>query len=250
MPRTEIDGDQIQDETVTGSDILDDSIKPVDVSYPVREVIADTTILSSDYTIVVGAAAGPVVVTLPDATTLVAGRRFELVNRSPDTACLKDSTGATIFDVVSGDAGSVTLEFNPSPAGTWISTVVTGAATGITSYVITSDTTFITNSSLDSLITNFSVTPVSGRYAVFVSADVLITQNNRIAQCVVYTAGAAIDNTRREVQGVSSNYNSAFSTIGEITVDGTQAVDVRVNVNSGSLSVFSRSLVLIRLGGA
>lgn len=187
-------------------------------------------------------------VQLPDASTLKPGRRFEISNESSETILLKDGSGTTLFSIVAGSFATATLETDGSAAGNWIITIIGSAATGILSYVITSGTVFSTTSTTDIAITGFSITPVSGRYAVWYSSDITIASNNRIAQCVVYVAGSPVENTSRDNQGTGSNYVGSQNTVGEIAVNGSQSVDVRVNIDAGSLSVNQRSLVLIRLG--
>lgn len=185
---------------------------------------------------------------LPDATTLFLGRRFELVNESTETITVKDDGGTVLASLISGDIVSATLENNSTSDGVWVLIITSSSATGVISYSVGSDTTFTTTSSTDVLITGMTVTPVTGRYAVWFSSDIEISQNNRLADVVLYKGGTEIPRTRREVQGVSSNFKAAFTTIGEISVNGSEALDVRVLISSGSLDVNQRRLILIRLG--
>lgn len=189
-------------------------------------------------------------ITLPDATSLFVGRVFKVANSSSETIQILDNSSGIVATLIAGDTGDFILENNSTAAGNWLATIVTSAATGITSYVVASNTTFSTTSTTDALITGFAVTPASGRYSLFVSGDATITGNNRLAQYVAYVGGAAEENTRRQIQGVGSNYNISLTTIGEITVNGSQAVDVRVNISANSLDINARSLILIRLGAA
>ena len=207
------------------------------------------TIIQADDTIHIaeGTATGYKFV-MPDATTLFLGRRFEMINSSSETILINDDGGTTLVTLIAGDSAVLTLEDNATANGSWIVTVVSLAATGITSYVVTSNTPFITSSSTDDLITGFTITPVSGRYSVWYSADIVISNNNRESESVIYVDAVAIENTRRTTQGVGSNYEAAANTVGEVIVDGTEAVDVRVNITAGDLDVNQRSLVLIRLG--
>lgn len=187
-------------------------------------------------------------ITLPDATALFVGRRFEVVNESPEEVELKDNDGTVLLTLIPGDSVTATLETNIAAAGDWLLNTITSAATGITSSTLTSNTNFSTTSATDTIITGFTITPSTGRYAVFFSADSVISQNNRLAEYVVFVDGVAVENTRRIVQGLGSNYEAAQNTVGEINVNGSQTVDVRVNVTSGTLDINQRSLVLIRLG--
>lgn len=202
----------------------------------------------SNIHVVLGSATG-YTVTLPDATALFTGRKFSVVNRSSESIEVKDNSGNSLAVLISDDTSDFTCETNLTAAGTWLATIVTSAATGITSYVVASNTTFSTTSAADILVTGFLITPAPGRYALFISGDATIVGNNRLAQYVAYVAGSAVENTRRQVQGVGSNYNISLATIGEVSVNGLQQVDVRVNITANALEVNARSLILIRLGG-
>lgn len=187
-------------------------------------------------------------VTLPNATTLFKGRRFEILNTNIETVEVKDNGGNVLATLITDDNITLTLEDTITSNGNWITTVVTTAATGIISYVVETDTMFMTSSSTDVLITGFTVTPVTGRYAVWFSSDIDISQNNRLADCTIYSDGVASADTKRTVQGVSSNFNSNFQTLGEVIVNGSQMVDVRVAITAGNLTINGRTLLLIRLG--
>jgi len=187
-------------------------------------------------------------VQLPDATTVNHGSSYLIVNSSTNPITIKDGAGGSLLTLNSEDVVECILEDDPNAAGTWLTIVTSGSATGVASYVVTSNTLFSTSSSTDVIITGFTTTPVPGRYSLYFSSDVVISQNNRISQCVTFVDGVAVPNTRRTAQGVSSNFDATLATIGEVTVNGAQAVDIRVNVSSGSLDVNQRSLILIRLG--
>ena len=185
---------------------------------------------------------------LPDATTLFNGRTFKAINNSSESITIRDDAGTVLATLIAGDSASVLLEDNGTAAGSWLTTVNTSAATGITSVVVETATPFVTNSSTDVVITGFTTTPVTGRYGVWFSSDIDISQNNRLATCTIYSGGTQVTDTLRTVQGVGSNYNASFQTIGEVTVDGSEAVDVRVTISNGNLTINGRTLLLIRLG--
>ncbi len=187
-------------------------------------------------------------VEMPDASANIIGAKYEIVNESTESITVKDADSTTLFTLNQESFAFMTLQSNGSSAGSWLFTILSSTATGITSFVTTSDTLFSTSSTTDDIITSFSVTPESGRYSLFYSAEVTISNNNRKAECVAYVDGSAIENTRRKLQGVGATFEASQQTIGEISVDGTEDVDIRVNIDEGSLDVTNRSLVLIRLG--
>lgn len=205
------------------------------------------TVSSNTFQRITGTATG-YSVRLPNATTLQVGQVFQIFNKSSQNVTVRDSTTASLFVLNAFDFSTVRLEANATAAGSWIINITSSAATGILSYFVTSGTTFSTSSSSDTIITGFSVTPGSGVYALFLSADINIGSNNRIADCVAYVGGTANENTRRKLQGAGNNYRGTITSIGQVTVNGAQSVDIRVNISSGSVDIRQRSLILIRVG--
>jgi len=186
---------------------------------------------------------------LPDATTLSGGREYEIYNDSTQAILIKNGAGATLFTLNVEDIARLILSDNTSVAGSWVQDIKTGTASGITSYSIGSDTLFSTSSATDVLITGMTVTPVSGRYACYYSADIKIVANNSLAQVVFFKAGTMVTSTRRTSQGVGSNFLTSQAMLAEISVNGSETIDVRVNISSSSLDINQRRMILIRLGG-
>lgn len=185
---------------------------------------------------------------LPAGTSLSTGREYEIFNNSSESINIQDGASTVLLTLIAGEFVRLILVDNTTTAGQWIQIISSSTATGIQSYSVGSSTTFTTSSSTDVLITGMAITPVSGRYGIWYSSDIEISTNNRDAEVVIFIDGVALERTRRTVQGVSSNFKSSHVTIGEITVDGTEEVDIRVNISGGSLDVNSRRLLLIRLG--
>lgn len=244
-------GDTYRDTTKTVNEALEEIRQRTVTSPEITAGVASTDIPfdenSNTFQIITGTATG-VTVTLPDATLLPNGVAYEVYNSSSQPIVIRSYGGSILVTLNSDSLGTFKLEDSPNAAGSWIFTITSTTADGILSYVVTSGTLFITSSITDDLITGFSVQPASGRYSAFLSADIDISANNRIADGVFYADGVAIENTRRKVQGVSSNFQASMQSIGEITVDGTEVVDVRVAISSGTLTISQRSFILIRLG--
>lgn len=187
-------------------------------------------------------------VKLPNATQLFKGQVYVIANESSASVDVEDFDGNFLFEILADSVATIFLQGNSTSAGIWVGYTVSGFATGILSYNIVSQTTFSTASSTDVLITGFTVTPVAGTYGVWYSADIEIVTNNRIADCTIYRAGVAIADTNREMQGTSSKFQTSQQTIGIVSVNGSQSVDVRVASSGGTINIGNRSLLLIRLG--
>ena len=199
------------------------------------------------YQLVTGSGSG-YYLKLPVATTLIKGQEFEISNQSSNQIEIRTSDNALLTTLNSADIVRLICRDNSTAVGLWTVQVSSTTATGIVSYSVGNQTSFVTSSATDVILTGITTTPVSGRYACFFSADITIGTNNRLAQAVFFQNGSAVARTRRTVQGVSSNFIASMNLLGEITVNGTEAVDVRVNIDSGTLTVNAKRMFLIRLG--
>jgi hypothetical protein len=198
--------------------------------------------------IVTGSASGHSVV-LPNATTLYNGRKFEIVNKSSQPISIKDGSSTLLFNLNPDSVGGLTLQSNSSTAGLWISVIVSTIASGIQSYNIISSTTFTTTSTTDVLITGFQITPLSGTYAIWYSASCLVTKTPYTHWWSIYRAGTKIADSERSQDTAHSNQTMSDMTQSIVSLNGSQTCDIRVRVQStGSLSVYQRSLLFIRLG--
>ena len=147
--------------------------------------------------------------------------------------------------------GELTLQLNGSAAGSWVwwQTSI-DVASGIISYNVVSSTSFATTSTTDVVITGFTVTPQAGTYAIWVNGTWTPQAGpGNVESVTIYKAGAAVADSVRGISPVQS-LNPALMCTQTITqVNGTQAIDVRINSSSGqTLTVTHRSLLLIRLG--
>lgn len=203
--------------------------------------------------ILTGTAAGYSVV-LPDARTLENGLKWEIYNTSTQTVSIKDGVGTVIFVLAQSSVAYIYLQSNSTLAGTWISWQIfntTPTASGIINYTLVSDVAFsssVRNPSFD-LITGFTLTPQSGTYLVLYNASVYYTTTPKSHWWAVYKAGVKVTNTERLQNTAHSNQTMVDSTIGVIAFNEAETCDVRVScANTGTITVNSRSLTLIRLG--
>lgn len=205
------------------------------------------TVDSNSLQFITGTATGFSVI-LPDATTLFNGRKFEIINDSSVAITIKSHGGSSLAVLNAKDVLLLTLKDNTTSVGMWSLLAITSLAAGVNAFNVTQSATFSTSSMTDTIITDLTYTPVSGTYGVWFSSDLNIGTNNAIAQCVIFKAGTAVGDTRRNIQGIGSNYKANLQSLGIIQVNGSEALDVRVNVSSGAIDLTGRSLLLIRLG--
>jgi hypothetical protein len=187
-------------------------------------------------------------INLPNATTLFEGQSYILVNESTSSVSIKDSAGTQIFELLAESIAIVFLQDNATSAGLWVGYVVSGFATGILSYNVTSSTLFTTTSATDVVITGFTVTPVAGRYAVWFNARMQSSSASATNNWRIYKDGVGVADSDRGARFGAASTDFPCSTQTVISVNGSQAVDVRVRRTGGTLSVFDRTVTLIRLG--
>lgn len=212
--------------------------------------VASTTQNLNDTTLVfVTGSATNYKLRFPNATNLFNGQNYIIVNSSTAAIDVVDFSNNLKFNLLAGSIGVIYLRSNATANGIWDGFVVSGFATGIISYNVTSNTFFTTSATTDTLITGFSITPVAGQYAVWVGADTRIITNNRFVDMVVYKDSTSIENTRRTIQGVSSGFRALLTTLGIVSVNGSNSISVRVRINAASsFEIRQRSMLLIRLG--
>lgn len=198
-----------------------------------------------------GTATGQIV-RLPNATTCQLGHDIQIFNLSSQPIVIQNQDGTSFATLLSSSNGRFTLQDNLSSNGLWFYIEsFSDVASGIVNYNITSSATFSTASATDVTITDFTITPLAGRYAVWYSANCQHTVNNSFIYSSVYVGGTKIADSERVAQTVGSNFFFISATQTVINANGAQAVDVRVRrATSGSVTITGRSLTLIRLGSA
>jgi len=215
--------------------------------------LAATTIAlkSGDATlnIFTGTTSGQIIKLPIIVTSDILGLEFIIINMGTQSISFRTQDGAVLFSCLPDTKTTAMLEDNSTANGTWfVGQAFNNTATGIVNYKISSSTTFTTSSATDVVITGFTLTPISGTYAVWFSASITITQNNALLTSTAYKNGSPVADSRRVTQGTSSNWIGQSSLVDTITFDGTEAVDIRVKSSSGSISILDRTLLLIRLG--
>jgi hypothetical protein len=185
-------------------------------------------------------------VRLPNATTLANGHSFILANESSSAVAIQDGSNNALAELLSDSIAYYFLQDNGNAAGTWVGFVVSGFATGILSYTLSSEITFSTTSTTDVIITGFSLLPVAGRYSCWFNANISSGNNSSVNYYSIYRGGVKINDSERIATSISSG--ASASTLAIVNVNGSQAVDVRVRRSANTLTVESRTLLLIRLG--
>ena len=88
-----------------------------------------------------------------------------------------------------------------------------------------------------------TLTPAAGTYTVTFSGSGEMSNNNKKAYYAIYVDGAVVAHS---VRRKDNKKTESLFTQAEVTVDGTEVVDIRFKVSDGSFKVYERTLTLRR----
>lgn len=122
---------------------------------------------------------------------------------------------------------------------------------GTTEVSATADTT--TTSASDTLMASMTTTPASGTYLVWFSTTVDHSAQSVAVVISIYVGGVLkTDSVRSPVprfNGIGANTLSPMAcTNGVVTVNGSQAIEIRWKVASGTGTAHQRTMNILRIG--
>lgn len=122
--------------------------------------------------------------------------------------------------------------------------------TVIANYQATATADYAVNGA--AVITGMTLTPPAGTYFATFSSSVLLNSSGEGLDYGIYVGGSLQTHTQRSSAAADSfgtpTDDQALHTQGIFTVNGSQAIDVRVISETGTATIHQRSLILIRLG--
>lgn len=184
-------------------------------------------------------------VNLPDATTIPIGIEYTLYNNSTKDVVVRDGSGATLETLFSGTGYLVArLVTAGTVAGSW---VTRSQFEAFHSEVSSTATQTITTTT-DVVVTSMTLTPPAGTYYVVFDSSVAIANTNATFGCAIYSNGIINTNSQRNYQAASGGTENikAITTTATVTVDGTQAIDVRAKRSAGNAVINTRTLHIMR----
>jgi hypothetical protein len=204
------------------------------------------TTASASIQIITGSTAGQII-RMPDATTLTVGAEYEIRNSSTKTLAVQDNAGG-VLDTTPAVTGTtyLILTGNGTAAGTWY------ARTRFEPYAneVSATAGMSIASTTNVLITGMTITPPAGTYRVHFDAAVTATNANSTLGFAIYAGGTINTNSNK-----SFTYSNAgtpgspyFGTTGTVTVDGTQAIEIRGRRSAGTTTVQVRTMHILRVG--
>lgn len=206
-----------------------------------------TTVLtaaSAGNQIYTGTTAGQIV-RLPDATTLVVGAFYEIRNNANATIAVQDNAGGAldVTPVLTGVSLAYLMD-NSTAAGIWM------VRTRFEPFAqeVTSAAGMSIGSTTDVLITGMSITPPAGTYRVSFDAPVTVGTNNSTLGFAVYAGGTINANSNKSFLATPANTTYYYGTSGTVTVNGSQAIEIRGRRSAGTTTVNTRTMQITRVG--
>ena len=212
-----------------------------------------TLSLNSNCTqIFTGATTGQIV-KLPDATGLQLGHQYELQNAGTASLVVQDGSATAIVTLSGSSTSYLTLLANSTIAGLWsFWQIVNNSPFTIIHYNVTATALFSTTAtaySASTIVTSMTATPSAGTYVVWYNGLSAMSSGYKTHYYAIFKNGTIIANSERYQDSACATAGMIDSTITDVQVNGTDVVDVRVYLDTGTaLSVTNRSLILIRIG--
>lgn len=126
-------------------------------------------------------------------------------------------------------------------------------ASGISHTEVTATASATAATGADALMTSMTVTPVSGTYITMFDADLNSGTSGAVVSVSIYVGGSQIAASLRKVMPfaggtlTAGSQRVAIATHSTVTVNGSQAIEVRWSTSSGAPTTAARTLTILRV---
>lgn len=124
---------------------------------------------------------------------------------------------------------------------------------GISNIEVSATSNATTSSGTDALMTSMTSTPVAGTYLVWFSCDLNSPTGGAVVSVSYYIGGSQKADSLRKIMPfaggtlTAGNQRVAVAINGVVTVNGSQAVEVRWSTSSGTITAAARTMNLLRV---
>jgi hypothetical protein len=129
-----------------------------------------------------------------------------------------------------------------------IDALASSVSVGLKNYNVVTVVPFMSSAAVDTPVTGFSVTPVSGTYALFASVQSTAGGGGQSLDLSIGKAGTVIADSKRTIVSPSGLHISSLTTFTISQFNGSQLAQVYINPNGAANTITNRSFLLLRLG--
>lgn len=190
-------------------------------------------------------------ITLPVTSTLTLGHTYVIVNNSTGNVTVNSSGANLIQTMTSNTRLTVTcILTSGTTAASWDSEYVIQAPVA-TEVAFSSNIT--TTSTTDVVLTGMTITPISGTYLVMFSTWLTASAASNVHTMSIYVNGVQNAGSIRAAIPFSSASLAAtqdipLSTNAIVTVNGSQAIDIRWRTSAGTATAHNGTLDILKVG--
>lgn len=112
---------------------------------------------------------------------------------------------------------------------------------------VQSDADNSTSSTSYTLLDAMTTTPAVGTYMVWFSSSVTNDTSNADIYVSIYSNSVQVANSERRIQTNTTTAQSVMSTIGIVTVNGNQEVEIRWKVSAGNGTAHQKTMMLLKV---
>lgn len=124
---------------------------------------------------------------------------------------------------------------------------------GTSNTEVSATATTTTNSGTDALMNSMTITPVSGTYLVWFSTDLNSPTAGAVISLSYYIGGSQKADSLRKVMPFAGgtltvgNQRIGVALNGVVTVNGSQAIEVRWSTSAGTMTAAARTMNILRV---
>lgn len=143
--------------------------------------------------------------------------------------------------------------FGTTPGAPLSTDVNNQLVSGITHSEVSATASITAGTGADTLMTGMTLTPVAGTYLAVFSCDIDCATTGAVTSVSIYVGGTQKADSLRKVAPFDGGALSAtsarcgVSTNGYVTVNGSQAIEIRWSASTGTNTAAARTLNLLRV---
>jgi len=185
---------------------------------------------------------------LPDATTLIVGQMYEIRNRNTTSTVLVANNGGAALDTTPAVSGVSVCHLldNSNSNGTW------DVRTRFKPYAqeVSATASQIITSTTDVAVTSMTITPPAGTYRVTFDSAITMANSSATLGLAIYAGGTIVTNSNKTFTTISTVTPGTYyyGTTGTVTVNGSQAIEIRGRRSAGNMTLLVRTMQITRVG--